>query len=182
MRGTWRDCSNTGICGYDTRFRYAGGVVNFIIEGPQYLRNTNPTPNTYDATTHKYDVFLTGADTLLWLEYHDNGYGDNSGTVYFDLHSDCTFPTFEALAGVTICSNTTTNLTATDGLKYRWYDVATGGSPIATTTSFTTPALTTTTTYYVTSYHQLGCESDRQAVIVTVESCPNEWTGTTCVR
>ncbi len=180
MRGTWSDCSSG--CGYDTRFVIAGGINNFnnnyFIEGPHYLRNTDPTPNTYDATNHKYSIFFTGADTLIWLEYHDNGYFDNSGTVYFDLYTDCTFPTFEASDDVTICANTTIDLTATGGLKYRWYDVPTGGTPIATTATFTTPLLTTTTIYYVSSYYQLGCESDRQAVTVTVESCPNEWTGT----
>jgi hypothetical protein len=183
MRGVWRDCSNTGICGYDTRFRYAGGVVNFnanyFIEGPAYLRNTAPTPNTYDATTHTYNVFFTGADTLIWLEYHDNGYGDNTGTVYFDLYADCTFPSFTAPDDVTICAGETVELTASGGLRYRWYDEAIGGTLLASTASLTTPPLLATTTYHVSSYYQSGCESARQVVTVTVQSCPNEWTGAT---
>jgi hypothetical protein len=183
MRGVWRDCSNTGICGYDTRFIYAGGVVNFnanyFIEGPAYLRNTAPTPNTYDATTHTYNVFFTGADTLIWLEYHDNGYGDNAGTVYFDLYTDCTFPSFTAPDDVTICAGETVSLTASGGLRYRWYDEAIGGTLLASTASLTTPPLGSTTTYHVSSYYQSGCESARQAVTVTVQSCPNEWTGAT---
>ncbi|MCF8459120.1 MAG: T9SS type A sorting domain-containing protein [Flavobacteriales bacterium] len=180
MKGTWTGGNSSTI---DTRYRYDGSVVdygfNFFVAGPKYVRTMAPTPHAYNASTHTYDVFFTGADTLVWFKYSDTYYPDNGGTVYFKLYADCSFPSFEAPDGVTICYNATTDLTATGGLKYRWYNVSTGGSPIATTATFTTPALTTTTTYYVTSYYEAGCESDRQAVTVTVENCPNEWIGTT---
>jgi ELWxxDGT repeat protein len=73
--------------------------------------------------------------------------------------------------GVTINSGQTATLTASGaplGATYRWYAAATGGTPLATTATYTTPALSTTTTYYVALY-QLPCgESPRRAVTVTV--------------
>ncbi|MGB4454561.1 MAG: hypothetical protein WBI52_03390, partial [Bacteroidales bacterium] len=39
--------------------------------------------------------------------------------------------------------------TANDDYIVKWYDVATGGQPLATGDTFTTPVLTSTTTYYV---------------------------------
>jgi ELWxxDGT repeat protein len=73
--------------------------------------------------------------------------------------------------GVTINSGQRATLTASGapvGATYRWYAAATGGTPLATTATYTTPALSTTTTYYVALY-QLPCgESPRRAVTVTV--------------
>jgi CSLREA domain-containing protein len=59
--------------------------------------------------------------------------------------------------------------TATGVTNFRWYDVPTGGSPLATTSGlFTTPPVIVTTTFYVSSYDPLsGCESSREAVTVT---------------
>lgn len=74
----------------------------------------------------------------------------------------------------TVCEGGTIDLIAdTDaGNELRWYDVPTGGMPLATVNSgetFTTPALTADTTYYVAAA-TAGCpeESARVAVEVTV--------------
>ena len=61
------------------------------------------------------------------------------------------------------CGNNTVTLGAVGiggTLEYRWYTTATGGSPVATTTtgSWTTPSLTATQIYYVTSFNG-SCES-----------------------
>lgn len=57
---------------------------------------------------------------------------------------------------VTICAGSTATLTATasTGASVRFFDVATGGTALATTTpgSFTTPALTANATYYAEAY------------------------------
>ncbi|HEX8530911.1 MAG TPA: malectin domain-containing carbohydrate-binding protein, partial [Cytophagales bacterium] len=73
--------------------------------------------------------------------------------------------------GVTINSGQKATLTASGapaGATYRWYAASSGGTPLATTATYTTPVLTTTTTYYAAIY-QLPCgESPRRAVPVTV--------------
>jgi gliding motility-associated-like protein len=56
------------------------------------------------------------------------------------------------------------------GESYRWYTVASGGSPIAgaTLAAFTTPPLTATTSYYVSIVSEGGCEGPRAEVVATV--------------
>ncbi|MBB6612208.1 gliding motility-associated C-terminal domain-containing protein [Pontibacter sp. Tf4] len=74
-----------------------------------------------------------------------------------------------------ICEGTTAtlNVTAPDAnLTYRWYNVATGGSSIATGASYTTAILTSSATYYVEAVSSNGCSSARKAVTVTVSPMP----------
>ena len=53
-----------------------------------------------------------------------------------------------------------------------WYDTETGGTPLATGTSFTTPALNATTTYYIEAINN-GCkENTRTAVIARIYQTP----------
>jgi Ig-like domain CHU_C associated len=56
----------------------------------------------------------------------------------------------------------------------RWYDVATGGTPIAVSVNpFTTPTLTSTTTFYVSGVNAAGCEGPRAPVTATINPLPN---------
>ncbi|KQB40570.1 T9SS type B sorting domain-containing protein [Flavobacterium aquidurense] len=64
----------------------------------------------------------------------------------------------------------TLNATATAGATISWYDSAIGGNLLKTGNSYTTPVLNTTTTYYVDA----GCESNRKAVVATVNLTPNQ--------
>lgn len=82
---------------------------------------------------------------------------------------------------VNISTGQTATLSATaptSGSIINWYTLATGGSPVATGTSFTTPALNANTTYYVGTQSAGGCASlNRIAVNVTVT---NVTPGVTC--
>ena len=72
----------------------------------------------------------------------------------------------------TICSGQTTTLTANIGVgeTVNWYDVATGGTSLASTAAFTTPALNAATTYYV-EITRNGClNSERSSVQVLVNN------------
>ncbi len=71
------------------------------------------------------------------------------------------------------CPATAVTLTASapsvPGANFHWYDAATGGTQLATGSSFTTPALDNTTTYYVEVFTDGGCAStSRKAATVTV--------------
>lgn len=59
--------------------------------------------------------------------------------------------------------------TATGVSNFRWYDVPTGGTPLATTSGvFITPPVIVPVTFYVSSYDPvLACESSRVPVLVT---------------
>ncbi|MCP2025681.1 gliding motility-associated-like protein/uncharacterized repeat protein (TIGR01451 family) [Flavobacterium sp. HSC-32F16] len=72
----------------------------------------------------------------------------------------------------TICSGTTTTLTAAlaVGETINWYNVAAGGTSLASTAAFTTPALTIPTTYYV-EITRNGCvNSERNPVQVLIQN------------
>ncbi|MFG4002599.1 T9SS type B sorting domain-containing protein [Flavobacterium aquidurense] len=62
----------------------------------------------------------------------------------------------------------TLNATATTGATINWYDAAIGGNLLGTGNSYTTPIINTTTTFYADP----GCESNRKAVIATVNPTP----------
>lgn len=85
-------------------------------------------------------------------------------------------PTFTAPASnaVSVCYNTSTNLSATTTAanELRWYDVVDGGTALATTAyngTFSTGLLTANKTYYVAA-RRIGCtaESGRVPIVVTV--------------
>jgi large repetitive protein len=77
-------------------------------------------------------------------------------------------PAAPTAPGVTICTGSTATLTATaPGGSYEWYSAATGGTLLASGSSYTTPALTSTTSYYVQTTIS-GCVGPRTIVTVTV--------------
>ena len=69
------------------------------------------------------------------------------------------------------CGNGTVLLTASANDPVKWYDVASGGSSIATGNSFTTPFLTTTTTFYALTDNGL-CRSNRIPTVAVVYPVP----------
>ncbi len=76
------------------------------------------------------------------------------------------------------CGNGTVTLTASGSLL-SWYDAPTGGTQLATGSSFTTPSLASTTSYYL----QVGVCSPRievQAIINTQSSVPTASDVTNC--
>ncbi|AOM77022.1 putative Ig domain-containing protein [Pedobacter steynii] len=82
---------------------------------------------------------------------------------------------------VNISTGQTATLSATAptaGSTINWYTVATGGSPIATGTSFTTPPLTENTTYYVGTQSAGGCVSQNRVAVNVIVT--NVTPGVTC--
>jgi RHS repeat-associated protein len=63
-------------------------------------------------------------------------------------------------------SLTLTATPGTDGSNVKWYNVISGGSPIATGTTYTTPTLNNTTPYFLTSTNTCGESSTRKQVNV----------------
>jgi large repetitive protein len=83
-------------------------------------------------------------------------------------------PPLPAANGATLCANNSTTLNVispASGVTYSWFNVPSGGSALATGTSFTTPSLTSTTTYYLQATN--SCTSTpRLAVVVNVTPVP----------
>ena len=151
--------------------------------------NVTPTAPTASATQSFCtsatigDIQVSGSS----IQWNDASTGGNilasttalvSGTTYYasNINNGCSSPTTAVAvtiysttgaptgnANQTFCNNATVaNLTAT-GTAIQWYDAATGGNLLPSTT-----ALTTATTYYATQTLN-GCESPtRFAVNVTI--------------
>ncbi|GAB3202266.1 hypothetical protein GCM10027293_27490 [Pontibacter aydingkolensis] len=84
-------------------------------------------------------------------------------------------PSAPIAAGSSICSGNTAALKVSvidANLTYKWYTIASGGTPVATSANFTTPVLTTGRTYYVEAVTESGCASPRTAVRVDVTLQP----------
>ncbi|MEH6681494.1 MAG: Ig-like domain-containing protein [Sediminicola sp.] len=93
----------------------------------------------------------------------------------FDIVRTTSVPLLETdSTALAVCSGNTLDLSATvdpTDLEIRWYDVVSGGTPLATTTSgqsFTTPEITEDTTFYMASAIP-GCDVESIRVAVAVE-------------
>ena len=73
-----------------------------------------------------------------------------------------------------VCENgaVTLNATASSGGTIKWYNLSTGGTTLATGTSYTTPKLTTTTPFYV-DVTESNCVSARTTISATVINFPS---------
>jgi gliding motility-associated-like protein len=80
----------------------------------------------------------------------------------------------------TICGRTSATLTATaPGGMYKWYETATGGTPVYTGNPFHTPPLNSTKTYYVEAESASKCTSTtRTPVTVPVSEVHAQFTAT----
>jgi gliding motility-associated-like protein len=140
--------SNTGyVFWYDTP---TGGTK--IATGSSY---TSPTPIT--TTTNYYA--LASAD----------GTCENGQRVKIEIAVN-PIPSITTVQNTTICGAGSGILSATaSGGTVNWYNTATGGTLLATGTSFTSPIINNTTTYYVDATEN-GCTTlSRTPVVINVQ-------------
>jgi hypothetical protein len=112
-----------------------------------------------------------------------NGGGGGSGVFDFgEIVTNGGYSSINATANPSsICNEGISVITATaipsSGATYRWYDVASGGSPIQNGgNTFNTGVITTSKSYYVEAYYSAGSNSYstvRKSVTVTVNSLPS---------
>jgi hypothetical protein len=77
-------------------------------------------------------------------------------------------PTINSVTGATVCVNGTANLSATASAgTISWFANPSGGSALATGTSFTTPSLPSTTDYYVQAATATCTTASRTSVTAT---------------
>ncbi|MBI5540376.1 MAG: gliding motility-associated C-terminal domain-containing protein [Bacteroidia bacterium] len=109
----------------------------------------------------------------VWLHLTTNDPAGPCSSTNDSLHLTITsLPAAPTANGNTICSGTSTTLTATSpGGSYEWYDAAVGGTLLASAASYNTPVLMSTTTYYVQTTVN-GCAGPRTPVIVDVTPLP----------
>ena len=125
------------------------GPANGLAAGQETLANATATPST----TTTYTMTLT-----------EPAHGcQSSGTVTVTTLTTPPAPT--TTGGATVCGSGTVTLSATtSGGTLNWYTVPTGGTSIATGTSYTTPIINANTTYYVEETNGT-CSGPRSAVV-----------------
>lgn len=176
-----------------------GGSVNSTIGCPLTIPFTTPGAfNQYQ--WYKDGVPITGATSKEFTL--TNGYASDAGSYTVSVTNTkvtgltlTSAPWVVTIGGapltppiavdVSACSSSALTLTATGASgaqEYRWYDVAVGGTSLASTSTFTTPVLTSTTSYYVSIFDPAGsCESVREEVAASiVDLAPTTTGGAEC--
>ena len=146
---------------------YNVNVGDATHDGSTYAWSISPTTpsavmtgNGTNSITIDWTNAPNGTYTLQAIETNAAGCVSTAVSATINLSTTPAAPA--APATQTFCTaSTVTNLTAT-GTNLQWFDVATGGTALASTT-----ALVTGTTYYV-SQTTGTCESARTAVAVTI--------------
>jgi gliding motility-associated-like protein len=164
----------------------AGGNVNSTVGCPLTIPFTTPgTANKYQ--WYKDGVLISGATAKEFTLA--SGYASDAGNYSVNVTNTklpgltlTSAPWIVTIGGTPLspptavdasaCSSTSLVLTASGAIgaqQYRWYDVPTGGSSLASSSSFTTPVLTTSKSYYVTIFDPAGgCESIRKEIIAKI--------------
>ena len=145
---SWSAASPAPANGYQVYY----STANVAPTSATVLNTTNSVTSTgtsalitglTSATTYYVWVrsVCVGTDRSLWT----------ASAVLFNTL--CQPPALLSTTGASFCPGATATLSATaaTGAILTWYDVATGGTSVATGNSFTTPALTATKTYYVSA-------------------------------
>jgi Leucine-rich repeat (LRR) protein len=130
---------------------YSNGVSNITVT--DYVSGTAISVSPTTSTTYTL-VSVTDADSNL-------GTG-NSGTADITVNAN---PATPSASAQTLTFNATVADLLATGTNLQWYDSATGGSSLATSTQLATG------TYYVSQTNN-GCESTRTAVPVTISFLP----------
>lgn len=142
------------------------------------LSNASPggvwsSSNTAVATVNANGVVTGVAGGTVTIRYTiTNATGCAAeATVSFTVNAA---PAITNVGNAATCGTGTLALsaTATNG-TINWYAASTGGSSLATGTSFVTPSISSTTTYYVAATGTNGCVSSaRTPVTATINSAP----------
>ena len=138
---------------------------NSSANGPSYLAGA---ANSGNAIVQSYGAFpssWTGGTTSA-----------ENWSIYAS-YTACTTPANPGITGAYFCSGSTATLSAsgaTSGQVYKWYDAASSGTLLKTSTDFNDntykPSPTGTTSYWVTIFQAAGCESNRVQVTATLSS------------
>jgi hypothetical protein len=120
----------------------------------------------------------TSAVNFYFYPIVSNGQCSKTGSSYtMSVKPTPAAPTISSLTS-SVCNSGSFILTAnsTDGGTggtTKWYDVATGGTPLSSMLTYATPTISTTSTYYVdVTNNSSGCVSSRTAYTAIVNQTP----------
>ncbi|MCK7558328.1 hypothetical protein MKQ70_26330 [Chitinophaga sedimenti] len=160
----------------------SNAVVNVVspVAGYTYTWYTSLTGGTPVATGPTFTTPVLTASTIYYVEATTTGGtcagGSTRVQAVINVSAAPALPVVVNPTPIT-CIGTSAQLSIQNpvaGVTYTWYNVATGGTPLAIGTTFNTPALTGTTTYYVSAVNSNNCASNgRASVTITANATPN---------
>ncbi|PQJ77574.1 hypothetical protein BTO16_11220 [Polaribacter glomeratus] len=167
---------NGGVNGNSPNFAFwnAGEPNNFGNRGEDYVHITAPgvgVSGSWNDLTNTGDAAGDFQPKGYIVEYGKPGDPPLNIVATTSIYIPQVLSTTDA----TVCESGSVTITATKDTsegEILWFDASTGGTQLASGTSFTTPVLTTTTTFYVTVSVN-GCTTlQRTPVTVTVNERP----------
>jgi trimeric autotransporter adhesin len=158
----------TATSGY---YLYEVAILPYNYNGYNLINNQYPFSTSYTISSN-----ITAPTTPGTYTYQVYASDYSGNTLYTNVTITVSVPTPTVTpSSTTVCANTQVTLTASDsptGGTYNWYNVATGGTALQSSTSTTySPTVTANTTYYV-SYTYGGSTSARASATVTTTPAP----------
>ena len=149
--------------------RNFNGNVTYSFGNPSLTFAWTPTASLDNASVET-PVATPSATTTYTCVITDPPSGcTNSGSVTVTVNQYPPAPT--ASAANSVCGTGVVNLSATGtGGTLRWFDVPTGGTPLATGSAYS-PTINTTTSFYVEEVSEANCIGPR-ASVVAVSAAP----------
>jgi gliding motility-associated-like protein len=148
-----------------------------VVPGVTYNWYAAATGGTSLFTGANFTTPALNATTSYYVEASNGACANSTRTqVTANVSTTVNDPTV-AQTTVATCSGTPATLTATStqpGVTFKWYTVATGGTPVFTGAQYTTPALTANISYYVEASTGTCVSTNRVKVDVTVNPAPAE--------
>ncbi|MBX7241106.1 MAG: hypothetical protein K1X92_05100, partial [Bacteroidia bacterium] len=152
------------------------GTIEYIWlqAAPQDTANSGAWGVISGATGASYDPGFISQSTCYRRCARRSGCTSYVGETHWVCKIVTPIPGTPTVTGnTTVCEGNTTTLTASgcNGGTLNWYTVATGGSPVSSSATFTTPVLNATTNYYVDCTVS-GCTGARTMVTISVTPNP----------
>ena len=105
--------------------------------------------NTAGTNANTYSAVLSNGDIVTCELSVVETCTQNASVTSAPVNVQVTVTAPPTVTGASNCGSASLTLSANGSGTLEWYNVASGGSPIATGNTYTTPVLTSTTTYYV---------------------------------
>ena len=149
---------NLNICSGQSTTLTATGTGTLNWSGPSSGTGaTLVTPSLTTTATYSITNTVAGCTSLP--------------TVITVTVNSLTPPLFSGPSSISICSGTSTSLTASGTGTISWFASPTSTTALTTGTVYTTPTLTSNTSYYISAITN-GCESTRAVKTITITPLP----------
>jgi hypothetical protein len=149
---------NLTICSGQSTTLIATGTGTLNWTGPSSATGTTlVTPSLTTTATYSITNTVAGCTSLP--------------TVVTVTVNSLTPPLFSGPSSISICSGTSTSLTASGTGTISWFASPTSTTALTTGTVYTTPTLTSNTSYYISATTN-GCESTRAVKTITITPLP----------